>query len=165
MSAGVLVIEKEEDIFRVTRELISGLCPVVSATDADTALQIMQTREIAVVIADVGPGQEKLIAMLKLLKQEYPQILTIVTIKMADSELVIDLINQAQVFRILNKPINVNMLKNHLHAALQRFLTFKQTPKLLHVHKVAFSGQEREQTVGQGILDRIKSLKGRWFGS
>ena len=165
MSAGVLVIESEEDIFRVTRELAGGLCPVVSATDADTALQIMQTQEIAVVIADVGPGKDRLIAMLKLLKQEHPQILTIVTIKMADSELVIDLINQAQVFRILNKPINVGMLKSHLHAALQRYLTFKQAPELLHEHKVASSGQAREDAVGQGVLDRIRSLRGRWFGS
>lgn len=165
MSAGILVIENEEDIFRVTRELVGGLCPVVSATDADTALQIMQTREIAVVIADVGPGKDQLIAMLKLLKQEHPQILTIVTIKMADSELVIDLINQAQVFRILNKPINVGMLKSHVHAALQRYLTFKRTPKLLHEHKVASFGQAREEAVGQGILDRIRSLRGRWFGS
>jgi len=117
------------------------------------------------VIADVGPGKDRLIAMLKLLKQEHPQILTIVTIKMADSELVIDLINQAQVFRILNKPINVGMLKSHLHAALQRYLTFKQAPELLHEHKVASSGQAREDAVGQGVLDRIRSLRGRWFGS
>lgn len=165
MSAGVLVIENEEDIFRITRELVSGLCPVVSATDADTALQIMQTREIAVVIADVEPGKEHLIAMLKLLKQEHPQILTIVTIKMADSELVIDLINQAQVFRIMNKPINVSMLKSHLLAALQRYLTFKQTPNLLHEHKVASFGPARDDAAGQGIFDRIKSLRGRWFGS
>ncbi len=165
MSAGVLVVESEEDIFRVTRELVGGLCPVVSATDADSALQIMQTREIAVVIADVGPGKDQLIAMLKLLKQEYPQILTIVTIKMADSELVIDLINQAQVFRILNKPINVGMMKNHLHAALQRYLTYKRAPELLQEHRVASSGPGREAAVGLGILDRIKSLRGRWFGA
>ena len=164
MSAGVLVIEKEEDIFRIARELVSGICPVLSATDADTALQIMQTREIAVVIADIGPGQEQLIAMLKLLKQDHPQILTVVAIKMADSELVIDLINQAQIFRILNKPVNVGMLKGHLHAALQRYLTFKQAPELLHEHKVAPSGRG-EEVVAQGILDKIKSLRSRWLGS
>ncbi|MEO8331373.1 MAG: hypothetical protein ABI479_02995, partial [Gallionella sp.] len=118
-----------------------------------------------VVIADIGPGKEQLIAMLKMLKQEHPQILTIVTIKMADSELVIDLINHAQIFRILNKPINVGILKSHLHDALQRYLTFKQTPELLHEHKVASSGQGREDAAGQGILDRIKSLRGKWFGA
>lgn len=165
MPAGVLVIEKEEDIFRVARELLGGLCPVIYAADAEMALQIMQTREIAVVIADVGHGQEQLTAMLKLLKQDHPQILTIVAIKMADSELVIDLINQAQVFRIMNKPINVGMLKVHLHASLQRYLTFKQTPKLLQEHKVASSGREREHAAGQGVLDKIKLLRGKWFGT
>ena len=45
--------------------------------------------------------------MLKLLKQENPQILTIVLTKASDSELVIDLINEAQIFRFLNKPVNV----------------------------------------------------------
>ena len=111
-------------------------------------------------IADVGPGKDQLIAMLKLLKQEHPQILTIVTIKMADSELVIDLINQAQVFRILNKPINVGMLKSHVHAALQRYLTFKQTPKLLQEHKVATSGQAHQEAVGQGILGQDQVAAG-----
>jgi len=165
MSAGVLVIENEEDIFRVTRELLGGMCPVVSATDADMALQIMQTHEIAVVIADVVPGKEQLVGMLKLLKQEHPQILTIVTIKMADSELVIDLINQAQVFRIMNKPINVSQLKSHLHAALQRYLTYVQAPSLLHEHKVAPFKPAREDAESQGIVDKIKTLRGRWFGS
>jgi DNA-binding NtrC family response regulator len=165
MSAGVLVIENEEDIFRVTRELLGGLCAVVSATDADTALQIMQTREIAVVIADVEPGKEQLVSMLKLLKQEHPQILTIVTIKMADSELVIDLINHAQVFRILNKPINVSLLKSHLLDALKRYLTYKQAPNLLHEHKVASFQPAGEDAAGQGIFNRIRSLRGRWLGS
>ena len=164
MSAGVLVIEDEEDIFRVARELIGGLCPVVFASDADAALQTMQTREIAVVIADIGPGKDQLVSMLKMLKQEHPQILTIITIKMADSELVIDLINQAQVFRILNKPIKVSLLKSHLHDALKRYLTFKQTPGLLHEHKVASFGSAREDDASRGVFDKIKSI-GRWFAS
>jgi len=165
MSAGVLVIENEEDIFRVTRELLGGLCQVASATDADTALQTMQSREIAVVIADVGPGKEQLVSMLKLLKQEHPQILTIVTIKMADSELVIDLINHAQVFRILNKPINVGQLKSHLLDALRRYLAYKQAPNLLQEHKVASFQPAHEDAAGQGVFDKIRSLRGRWFGS
>lgn len=164
MSAGVLVIEKEEDIFRITRELVGGLCPVVSATDADMALQIMQNREIAVVIADIEPGKEQLVAMLKILKQERPQILTIVTIKMADSELVIELINQAQVFRILNKPINLSLLKSHLFDALKRYLTFKQAPNLLQEHKVVSFEPAHEDAAGRKIFDRIRALRGRWFG-
>jgi len=164
ISAGVLVIESQEDLFRVTRELVSGICPVHFATDAQSALKIMETQEIAVLIADIGPGKEELTTMLKLLKQEHPQILTIVTIKMADSELVIDLINHAQIFRILNKPINVGKLKGHLLAALQRYLTFRQAPTLLQEHKVETFNQDAESPAGQKIIESIKSLRGRWFG-
>jgi len=165
ISAGVLVIESQEDLFRVARELVSGICPIHFATDAQSALKIMRTQEIAVLIADIGPGKEELTTMLKLLKQEHPQILTIVTIKMADSELVIDLINHAQIFRILNKPINVGELKSHLIAALQRHLTFKQAPTLLQEHKVETSNHDAESPAGHKILEGIKSLRGRWFGS
>ena len=165
MTAGVLVIDKDEEIFRVARELISGLCPVAYAADLESALAVMQAQEIAVVITDVEASHEKMTAMLKLLKQENPQILTIVTTTASDSELVIDLINQAQIFRFLNKPVNVRMLKGHVHAALQRYLTYKREPKLLDAHRVQPAEQVRSSTLGHSILDGIKSWRGKWFGA
>ena len=103
--------------------------------------------------------------MLKLLKEENPQIMTIVVTTASDSELVIELINQAQIFRFLNKPVNVRLLKGHVHAALQRYLTYKQTPKLVDAHRVQPAAEVRASSVGQRILDGIKSMRGRWFGA
>ncbi|MEQ1555780.1 MAG: hypothetical protein ABL915_03160, partial [Gallionella sp.] len=120
---------------------------------------------VAVVVADVEASHIELTSMLKLLKQETPQILTIVTTKKADSELVIELINQAQVFRILSKPINVALLKEHVHAALQRYLSYKQTPKLLKSHQVQTVSAVRESNVGLRILDNLKAFRGKWFGA
>ena len=37
----------------------------------------------------------------------------------------IELSNTAQIFRFLNKPVNVRFLKNHVRAALTHYLTFK----------------------------------------
>jgi DNA-binding NtrC family response regulator len=165
MDAGVLVIDQDEEIFRVVRELVGGLCPVVYAADVDAALAVMQTREIAVVITDVDAGGGQLTAMLKLLKQENPQILTIVVTTASDSELVIELINEAQIFRFLNKPVIVRLLKGHVHAALQRYLTYKQSPELIKAHAVQAAGNVRSSSVGQRILDGIKALRGRWFGT
>ena len=165
MDAGVLVIDKDEEIFRVARELIGGLCPVIYAANLDAALAAMQSQEIAVVITDVDSGHEQLTAMLKLLKQEDPQILTIVVTTASESELVIELINQAQIFRFLNKPVNVRLLKSHVHAALQRYLTYLQAPKLVTEHRVQPPEEVRSSSLGQSILDSIKSLRGRWFGA
>ena len=130
MKAGILVINQDKEIFRVVRELIGKLCPVIYAADADAALDMLNEHEIALVVADVEAGHEQLTAMLKLLKQEYPQILSIIATNAKDADQVIDLINQAQVFRILHKPINVTTLKAQVHAALQRYLTYQQTPEL-----------------------------------
>lgn len=165
MNAGVLVIDRDEEIYRVTRELISGLCPVLYAADSDAALNILQQHEIAVILADVESEQAQLTSLLKLLKQENPQILTIVVTKAADSELVIELINQAQVFRILSKPVSVGVLKSQLHAALQRYLTYKKTPKLTKMLRVDPPTLTQATGVGARILESLKSLRGRWFGA
>ncbi len=165
MAAGVLVIDKDEEIFRVTRELIGGLCPVIYAANLDAALAAMQSQEIAVVITDVDSGHERVTAMLKLLKQEDPQILTIVVTTASDSELVIELINQAQIFRFLNKPVNVRLLKGHVHAALMRYLTYQQAPELVTEHRVQPPDEVRSSSLDEGIVDSLKSLRGRWFGA
>jgi len=165
MDAGVLVVDRDEEIFRVARELIGDLCPVIYASGLDAALGAIQKQEIAVVMTDVEAGQEQLTAMLKLLKQENPQILTIVVTTASDSELVIELINQAQIFRFLNKPVNVRLLKGHVQAALQRYLQFKQAPKLVDEHRVQPAERVRASSLGQRILDGIRAMRGRWFGA
>lgn len=164
MNAGVLVIDKDEEIFRVARELIGGLCPVLYAADSDSALQVLQQHEIAVILADVETNHVKLTSLLKLLKQENPQILTIVVTKAADSELVIELINQAQVFRILSKPLSVGLMKNQLRAALQRYLTYKQSPQLVKMLRVD-PPTITHGTVGSRIMESLKTLRSRWFGT
>ena len=101
--------------------------------------------------------------MLKILKQENPQILTIIVTGASDSELVIELINQAQIFRFLNKPVSVRLLKGHVEAALQRYLTFKQTPQLLDAHRVQAVDGVRSSSLGQRILAGIENLRSRWL--
>jgi serine/threonine-protein kinase len=157
------VIDRDEEIFRVTRELVGKLCPVVYAADLDAGLQAMQAQEIAVVVTDVEARHEELTAMLKLLKQENPEILTIVVTTASDAEMVIELINEAQIFRFLNKPVNVRLLKRHVHAALQRYLSYKRTPKLVEAHRVEPAGEVRGSSLGQHILEGIRTLRGRWL--
>jgi eukaryotic-like serine/threonine-protein kinase len=165
IEASVLVIDRDDEIFRVTRELIGGLCPVLYATDLDSALGLMQEREIAVVITDVEAEHEELTAMLKLLKQENPQILTIVVTRTSDAEMIVELINQAKLFRFLNKPVNVGLLKKHLHTALQRYLAFVQTPELTREHQVQTVDQVRASSIGRRILDGTRTLRERWHAA
>ena len=165
MEAGVLVVDREDEIFRVTRELLGGLCPVFYAPDLDGALALMQEREIAVVITDVEAEHEELTAMLKLLKQENPQILTIVVTRTSDAEMIVELINQAKLFRFLNKPVNVGFLKKHIHTALERYLAFMKTPELTREHQVQTVDQVRASSIARRILDGARTLRERWHAA
>ncbi len=163
IEAGVLVIDADEEIFRITKGVMDGLCPVLYAPDLDAAIAVMQQQEIAVVLADVGGGNEDMGAMIKLLKQENPQILTVVLTAASDSDLVIELINQAQIFRFLNKPVKVGLLKRHLHAALEQYVKYQKSPELLKLHRVKETGKVRETTAGKKILAGLMALPKRWF--
>jgi DNA-binding NtrC family response regulator len=123
------------------------------------ALILMQTRAVAVIIADIGAAHGDDTAAFKLLKQEHPEILTIVLTDASDSELVIELINQAQIFRFVNKPVNYGLLKAHVQAALSKYIAFKEAPQLVKQHQVASPASLRASNLGRALLDRIKRLR------
>jgi serine/threonine-protein kinase len=159
MEAGVLVIDARDETVRTVTRLVGGACPVSYAKSLDEGLNQLETHETALIVADVASRGEEIVAAFKLLKQERPEILAIVLTEASDSELVIELINQAQIFRFINKPVNPDLLRQHVQTALTRYQSFKQNPHLTRQHRVAVAGIEG---VSQGILARVKSLKS-WF--
>jgi eukaryotic-like serine/threonine-protein kinase len=162
MDAGVMVIDQNEDMSRVVTELVGNTCPVSFVDSVDAAIDLMQRQEIALVVTDVDFAQEQLTMMLKLLKQENPQILSIVVTSASDSEMVIELINEAQVFRFLNKPVNVALMRTHIQAALKRYVSFKKSPVLAGTQKVEVVSEIRESTFGQSVVKRMSGARQRW---
>jgi response regulator RpfG family c-di-GMP phosphodiesterase/tRNA A-37 threonylcarbamoyl transferase component Bud32 len=160
MEAGILLIGADADTARGVKRFVGGACPVREARDFDSAIGQLDSQETALVVADLGRGREESLPALKVLKHERPEILVIVLAEASDSELVIELINQAQIFRFLNKPIDADKLKSHVQAALTRYQGFKQNPHLTRQHKVA--DPTGDGSVSRKILDRVKSLKS-WF--
>jgi serine/threonine-protein kinase len=157
IDASVLVIDEGEETFNTVKRFVGGACPVHHAANFDAAIGLLDTHETALIIADVARRGEESLASFKVLKHEHPEILVIVLTEASDSELVIDLINQAQIFRFINKPVNPDMLRQHTQSALTKYQSFKQNPHLTHLHKVAAAPE-----ANQGILAKVKSLK-NWF--
>jgi len=53
--------------------------------------------------------------------------------------------------------------KQHVQAALQRYLTYKQTPKLVDAHRVGRREEIRASSIGRRILNGLRSLRVPWF--
>ncbi|MDH5535079.1 MAG: protein kinase [Betaproteobacteria bacterium] len=160
LSTGILVVDRGQEIFRAAKELFGKTCPVCHAADLEQAFNVLNGQEIAVILANIESGGGEVLTAFKLLKNQHPAILTIVLTAASDSQLVIELINQAQIFRFLNKPVNLTLLKQHVQAALTRYQAFKKTPQLTHQHKVASSPVD--ETRAGSLRTRITALR-NWF--
>ncbi|MGA8052942.1 MAG: response regulator [Burkholderiales bacterium] len=158
----VLVYDDDDRIQRAVRELMNGTCHVLYARTLDEALRTLEAEDIAVLIADLDIAREEVSALFRILKQEHPQTLAIAVTRASDSELVINLINQARLFRFVAKPINLAQLKGHVVTALERYESFRASPEFVATQRAASTPELRDSSLGQRILGRLRALGGRF---
>lgn len=128
----LLVVDENGELYRSTRELMADVAPVRQASGPEAALGELAAGDIAVVLFDIDTGNPSDNAnLIKTLKQDHPQLLTLVVTEASDSELMIGLINEAQIFRFINKPVALKSLRGHLIAAMERAQQFEQAPLLV----------------------------------
>ncbi len=127
----LLVVDGDGELYRSTRELMVDVAPVRQASGPEAALGELAAGDIAVVLFDIDTGNPSDNAnLIKTLKQDHPQLLTLAVTEASDSELMIGLINEAQIFRFINKPVALKSLRGHLIAAVERAQQFEQVPLL-----------------------------------
>jgi serine/threonine-protein kinase len=162
----LLVVESEPDLIRAVRSLCGRRQKVLYAPSADDALDLMVDEEVAALLVDIDGHPAQMTTMLKLLKQEQPQILAIVATGTSDPERLIELINQAQIHRLLHKPPDLQLLKQHIESAMTRHRALRQTPALARHQKTEVPpATVRESNVGQSILGKLKLLPRRIAGA
>lgn len=163
LDASILVIDTSDALAEGLKSVMGGAAPIRLVATAVDAVKALESEEVAAIVADLSAGQDGLITLFKILKAEHPEILSILVTEASDSELVIELINQAQIFRFLNKPIQVRQLRGHVDAALARYRAFKLRPDLVRSQTPVESLQARTSLWGAKLFERIRSLPERLF--
>jgi serine/threonine-protein kinase len=163
LDASILVIDTSDALAEGLKSVMGGVAPIRLVATAVDAVKALETEEVAAIVADLSAGQDGLVTLFKILKAEHPEILSILVTEASDSELVIELINQAQIFRFLNKPIQVRQLRSHVEAALAKYRAFKQRPDLVRSQTPVESLQARTSLWGAKLFERIRSLPERLF--
>jgi serine/threonine-protein kinase len=126
-SAGsILVIDPKEGLAKGLERLLAGAAEVIQVPTPQEAGKVLQGREIAAIVADLGAGTDGLVALFRQLKEKRPEVLSILIAEEPDSELGIELINKAQIYRFLPKPVSAKELRTQVAAALRRYATIKQ---------------------------------------
>ena len=157
----VLVVEPGGEISDGLRQLFASSAKVHNVEAPLDAVKVLETEEVAVIVADLASSRDGLATLFKLLKSGHPEILAILVSDSPDSELAIELINQAQLYRLLEKPVSPRQLRVHVDAALRRYAIYKRNPALARQHRVDESVQAQTSLWGARLLDRIRSLPER----
>jgi len=127
-SAGsILVIDQGEGLARGLQRLVAGAAQVERAGSPQDAAKILMQREFACVVADFAAGRDGLVTLFRLLKSQRPQTRTILIADDPDSELVASLINQAQIYRFLARPVDPRELRANVAMALRRYAQYKES--------------------------------------
>ncbi|TDR38876.1 response regulator receiver domain-containing protein [Tahibacter aquaticus] len=153
---GVLVLDEDPGSAALVRSLLPASCPVATATTVEAAMALLEAQEYAVLVAELRHSSDDVIAALKLLKQASPRTLAVACSSLRDGRLLIDLINQGQVFRFLPKPLGKELLRRALLAALERHGELRHEPHRLRRHVVE---APRQVSLSGRVMDYLRRIR------
>ncbi len=159
-NGGILVLDEDLAQSQWFKEHFGNHFDVHLANRIDQALDVLEQRDVGVVVTDTRVGGENTLDLLRTLKREYPQVMTVMLTRQADSDAVMKLINQAQVCRLSFKPIKRGALDLAIRAAMMHHKRMVADPKLALRQRVSGLGGE-ESSLAQSLVGRLRALGGR----
>jgi len=156
-----LVLDRDESTFRAVQDILGTHHDVVWRQTIQGALQTLSSKAVAILVTELSLGDEDLSAMIKTLKQEHPEMLTIILTCFKDTSRLADLINQAQVFRYLPKPLRKGLLTKSIESTMTRYRAITSMPVLLNTQVVEKSGDIREQEASVKVMEYMARLRGK----
>jgi len=139
-----LVLDEDRATAALVRGLLPPRCEVVAVTDVEMALALLAERPFALLLAELRHSRDDVIGALKWLKREAPQLL-------------IDLINQGQIFRFLPKPLSRELLRRALLAACERHAELLQAPQRLR--RLAVEPPRKDGSLPTRLLDYFRRIR------
>lgn len=148
---GILLLDQDPAAFELVKRATPQGNPLYWARHLDEALELLSAQTIGVLVADVLDGQSGHVGAIKALKQSHPQLVTIVLTHLRDYKLLVELINQGQVFRFHPKPGHVGTFVKNMQSALDYHQILQTQPEIRKRHTVAKS----EKPLLAGLSDRV----------
>lgn len=160
----LMVIAEDKTIQYNLRRLlkVDGLthCQCHYAKDMTSALKILLSNPVGVVFADTEAGGAESAYLLKTLKKNYPQVITIAIRQELDPDQAIALINQGQIFRFIRKNASLRQWRFVLLSAIQQHTVLMENAQLLFRHQV----EDDSQRVGDERRHENIATALKWFG-
>lgn len=118
-AAKLLTVDGIDSDRHEVMEMFTEDYDVIGTSSVQEALEIVERHEIGVIVADIRIGEEKTIEFLREVKRRSPFLTIVMLSSAADSDLIINLINKAHIYRFAMKPICPNVFRLAVSAAMR----------------------------------------------
>jgi serine/threonine-protein kinase len=81
--------------------------------------------------------------------------------QLADADVVIKLINEAQIYRVATKPIRSGVFQMIISAAMKQHVRYRARPELVKRHVVAPSTEPENATLAASVVRSLAGLRQR----
>jgi serine/threonine-protein kinase len=160
----VLLVNENQLELQAMSAVLAGLHPTAGAGTLAQALAALEQRDVGVIVTDSRLGEADMADFLRAVKQNYPAITAVALTSTADSKEVIQLINRAQIFRFIPKPMRRSVFQLAVQGAMKEHLRLKANPQLTARYQVERPrGNEDASPLALAVarsLSRLKALFG-----
>ena len=157
----ILLIDDDPLMSQLISEAVGAEVKIIQATTLAEAVAVFDEQNVGIILSDTRVANFDTTTMLKVLKQEHPDIVTVVYTASADAVDVITLINQGQIFRFIPKPVKSVMLKQALMAAALKRRQLRDSPDAAKRHKVEAVDQAVKENMFKTIQQSAVGVAGK----
>ncbi|MCS7012494.1 MAG: response regulator [Chloroherpetonaceae bacterium] len=151
----LLIVEFNREQLNTMTKVFEKKYKVLPAGSIQEAFDLLSKNPVEVMVTDLNLNSEDGMDFLYAVKQEYPDIVTILLTQVRDALLAIKSINEFQVYRYHVKPCSVEDLDKTIQLAFARARTYKTQPTR-NIHAVA-------QKVAPKLIEQQATEKGNWW--
>ncbi len=156
----VLLLDEDAPTLGVVAEFcVAGGHRLLRAASLSEAVALLNSQPIDLLVSDLQVAGEDTAPLLKSLAQAHPRLLSLVVTPFCDTQALLKLINEAQIFRYLPKPIRRGLFDKGLQAAAEQAQLWRAQPAQVVTRLAQQPREERErEKVGSllGMLGRLR---------
>jgi two-component system response regulator AtoC len=144
----ILVVDDEQDNLDAFRFNFRKAFDIVTASGGAEALQILQDREVAVVVTDQRMPRMTGVELLREVRLRQPDAVGIILTAFTDVDVLIEAINLGQVYRYITKPWDAKEVRGVLQYAIERYHLQRENRRLA-AQLAEYTGYLNQQLHGE----------------
>lgn len=160
VALNVLLLDNDAQTLGVVAEFcVNGGHRLLRVASVAEAVGVLNSQPVDMLVSDLQLAGEDTAPLLKSLAQLQPRLLSLVVTPFCDTQALLKLINEAQIFRYLPKPIRRGLFDKGLLAAAEQAQIWRAQPAELVTRLAQVPLEERErEKVGSllGMLGRLR---------